>query len=147
MASDESSTSVSVDTQFDSGPQSDSPEPELNVDCATQLVLQAHKEAVNSLGGNGPTKLGTVATVVAAANATAVEATKEVEAAMKISLRAALGSTANKLTKGKEAAPGNDVQFLAQQDCLVPHRYELSAAIVVLDYMTKVLENVSLITN
>ncbi|KAK3126338.1 hypothetical protein QOZ80_7AG0555090 [Eleusine coracana subsp. coracana] len=68
---------------------------------ATQLVLQAHKEAVNSLGGNGPTKLGTVATVVAAANATAVEATKEVEAAMKISLRAALGSTANKLTKGQ----------------------------------------------
>lgn len=56
---------------------------------------------MNSLGGNSPTKLGMVATVVAAANATAVEATKEVEAAMKISLRAALGSTANKLTKGQ----------------------------------------------
>ncbi|XP_062186824.1 uncharacterized protein LOC133890465 isoform X2 [Phragmites australis] len=68
---------------------------------ATQLVLQAHKEAVNSLGGNGSAKLGTVATVVAVANATAVEATKEVEAAMKISLKAALGSTANKLTKGQ----------------------------------------------
>ncbi|WVZ61832.1 hypothetical protein U9M48_011646 [Paspalum notatum var. saurae] len=68
---------------------------------ATQLVLQAHKEAVNSLGENGPAKLGTVATVVAVANATAIEATKEVEAAMKISLRAALGSTTNKLTKGQ----------------------------------------------
>ncbi|CAD6265508.1 unnamed protein product [Miscanthus lutarioriparius] len=68
---------------------------------ATQLVLQAHKEAVNSLGENGPAKLGTVATVVAVANATAIEATKEVEAAMKISLRATLGSTTNKLTKGQ----------------------------------------------
>ncbi|CAN6170849.1 unnamed protein product, partial [Urochloa humidicola] len=65
---------------------------------ATQLVLQAHKEAVNSLGENTPAKLGTVATIVAVANATAIEATKEVEAAMKISLRAALGSTTNKLT-------------------------------------------------
>ncbi|KAL5196649.1 hypothetical protein ABZP36_000161 [Zizania latifolia] len=54
---------------------------------ATQLVLQAHKEAVNLLGGNGSTKLGKVATVVAAANATAIEASKEVEAAMKISRR------------------------------------------------------------
>ncbi|KAF0905580.1 hypothetical protein E2562_007374 [Oryza meyeriana var. granulata] len=68
---------------------------------ATQLVLQAHKEAVNLLGGNGPTKLGKVATVVAVANATAIEASKEVEAAMKISLRAALGSTTNKLNKGQ----------------------------------------------
>ncbi|XP_066389392.1 uncharacterized protein [Miscanthus floridulus] len=68
---------------------------------ATQLVLQAHKEAVDSLGENGPAKLGTVATVVAVANATAIEATKEVEAAMKISLRATLGSTSNKLTKGQ----------------------------------------------
>jgi len=68
---------------------------------AAQLVLQAHKEVVNSLGENGPAKLGTVATVVAVANATAIEATKEVEAAMKISLRAALGSTTNKLTKGQ----------------------------------------------
>jgi hypothetical protein len=65
------------------------------------LVLQAHKEAVNSLDGNGSAKLGTVATVVAVANATAIEATKEVEAAMKISLQAALGSTSNKLTKGQ----------------------------------------------
>ncbi|VAH30735.1 unnamed protein product [Triticum turgidum subsp. durum] len=68
---------------------------------ATQLVLQAHKQAVDSLGGNGSAKLGTVATVVAVANATAIEASKEVEAAMKISLRAALGSTTNKLSKGQ----------------------------------------------
>lgn len=53
------------------------------------------------MGENGPAKLGTVATVVAVANATAIEATKEVEAAMKISLRAALGSTTHKLTKGQ----------------------------------------------
>ncbi|XP_048556661.1 differentially expressed in FDCP 6 homolog isoform X2 [Triticum urartu] len=44
---------------------------------ATQLVLQAHKQAVDSLGGNGSAKLGTVATVVAVANATAIEASKE----------------------------------------------------------------------
>ncbi|XP_051216366.1 uncharacterized protein [Lolium perenne] len=68
---------------------------------ATQLVLQAHKQAVNSLGGNGSAKLGTVATAVAVANATAIEASKEVEAAMKISLRAALGSTTNKLSRGQ----------------------------------------------
>uniref|UniRef100_A0ACD5U8L1 Uncharacterized protein n=1 Tax=Avena sativa TaxID=4498 RepID=A0ACD5U8L1_AVESA len=68
---------------------------------ATQLVLQAHKQAVNSLGENGSAKLGTVATVVAVANSTAIEASKEVEAAMKISLRAALGSTTNKLSKGQ----------------------------------------------
>ncbi|KAI5012539.1 hypothetical protein ZWY2020_024805 [Hordeum vulgare] len=67
---------------------------------ATQLVLQAHKQAVDSLGGNGSSKLGTVATVVAVANATAIEASKEVEAAMKISW-AALGSTTNKLSKGQ----------------------------------------------
>lgn len=53
------------------------------------------------MGGNGSAKLGTVATVVAVANATAIEASKEVEAAMKISLRAALGSTTNKLSKGQ----------------------------------------------
>uniref|UniRef100_A0A453BNJ2 Uncharacterized protein n=2 Tax=Aegilops tauschii subsp. strangulata TaxID=200361 RepID=A0A453BNJ2_AEGTS len=75
--------------------------PALQEHGATQLVLQAHKQAVDSLGGNGSAKLGTVATVVAVANATAIEASKEVEAAMKISLRAALGSTTNKLSKGQ----------------------------------------------
>jgi hypothetical protein len=69
---------------------------------ATQLVLQAHKEAVNSLAGNGsPATLGTVATAVANANATALEATKEIEAAMKVSMRAALGLGANNPKEGQ----------------------------------------------
>ncbi|XAR52812.1 hypothetical protein NMG60_11021089 [Bertholletia excelsa] len=63
---------------------------------ATQLVLKAHKEAVNSLGGNGSTKLGTVAAVVAAANSTALEASKEIEIAMQISMRNALGAMMNR---------------------------------------------------
>ncbi|XVF31783.1 hypothetical protein REPUB_Repub17cG0022100 [Reevesia pubescens] len=67
---------------------------------ATQLVLKAHKEAVNSLSGNGSAKVGTVATVVAAANSTAKECSKEIEAAMQISLRNALGLVANKPTDG-----------------------------------------------
>ena len=67
---------------------------------ATQLVLKAHKEAVNSLSGNGSAKLGTVATVVAAANSTAKECSKEIEAAMQISLRNALGLVKNRLTDG-----------------------------------------------
>ncbi|XP_024019237.1 switch-associated protein 70 [Morus notabilis] len=67
---------------------------------ATQLVLKAHKEAVNSLSGNGSAKLGTVATVVAAANSTALECSKEVEAAMQISLRTALVVMANKTADG-----------------------------------------------
>ncbi|GMH11947.1 hypothetical protein Nepgr_013788 [Nepenthes gracilis] len=68
---------------------------------ATQLVLKAHKEAVNSLSGSGTAKLGTVATVVAAANSTAMEASKEIEAAMKISLRNALGTVLNKSPDGQ----------------------------------------------
>ncbi|KAJ6847525.1 switch-associated protein 70 isoform X1 [Iris pallida] len=68
---------------------------------ATQLVLRAHKEAVNSLSGSGSSKLGTVATVVAAANSTAVEASKEIEAAMKISMRAALGLVKSKANDGQ----------------------------------------------
>ncbi|KAL3849103.1 hypothetical protein ACJIZ3_010985 [Penstemon smallii] len=63
---------------------------------ATQLVLKAHKEAVNTLSGNGSTELGTVATVVAAANSTALEASKDIEAAMQISMRNALGAMLNK---------------------------------------------------
>ncbi|KAL6637171.1 hypothetical protein ACP70R_024743 [Stipagrostis hirtigluma subsp. patula] len=70
--------------------------------CAAQLVLRAHKEAVNSLAGNGsPATLGTVATAVANANATAMEATKEIEAAMKISMRAALGLGSNNSNEGQ----------------------------------------------
>ncbi|KAL5975694.1 hypothetical protein ACLOJK_020020 [Asimina triloba] len=67
---------------------------------ASQLVLRAHKEAVNSLSGNGSAKLGTVATVVAAANSTAMEASKEIEAAMRISMRQALGLLTNKTNDG-----------------------------------------------
>ncbi|KAL8031164.1 hypothetical protein ABFX02_13G007400 [Erythranthe guttata] len=63
---------------------------------ATQLVLKAHKDAVNTLSGNGSTKLGTVAAVVAAANSTALEASKEIEAALHISMKNALGAMLNK---------------------------------------------------
>ncbi|XVE72335.1 hypothetical protein DITRI_Ditri11bG0031500 [Diplodiscus trichospermus] len=67
---------------------------------ATQLVLKAHKEAVNSLSGNGSAKLGTVATVVAAANSTAKECSKEIEAAMQNTLRNALGLVTDRPTDG-----------------------------------------------
>lgn len=67
---------------------------------ATQLVLKAHKEAVDSLSGSGSATLGTVATVVAAANSTALECSKEIQAAMQISLRNALKITANKPIDG-----------------------------------------------
>lgn len=64
------------------------------------MVLKAHKEAVNSLSGNGSAKLGTIATVVAAANSTALECSKEIEAAMQISLRNALGVVNNRVIDG-----------------------------------------------
>ncbi|XP_075483249.1 uncharacterized protein LOC142523360 isoform X1 [Primulina tabacum] len=66
---------------------------------ATQLVLRAHKEAVNTLSGNGSAKLGTVAAVVAAANSTALEASKEIEAAMQIAMKNALGAMLNRTTE------------------------------------------------
>ncbi|BBN05913.1 hypothetical protein MPTK1_3g16960 [Marchantia polymorpha subsp. ruderalis] len=50
---------------------------------AAALVLKAHKEAVDSLSGNGHAKLGTVAAVVAAANATAREGMKEMHMSLK----------------------------------------------------------------
>ena len=65
------------------------------------MVLKAHKEAVNSLGGSSSSSLGTVATVVAAANSTAAEASKQIESAMKISMRAALGKLASKPNEGQ----------------------------------------------
>ena len=72
------------------------------INSATQLVLQAHKEAVNSLAGNGsPSTLGTVATAVANANATALEAMKEIDAALKVSMRAALGLGTNNPNEGQ----------------------------------------------
>ncbi|KAM0937329.1 putative pleckstrin domain, PH-like domain superfamily [Dioscorea sansibarensis] len=53
---------------------------------ASQLVLQVQKETINSLGGNVSTILQSVAAVIAAANTAALEASKEIEAAMKISM-------------------------------------------------------------
>ncbi|XP_039117036.1 LOW QUALITY PROTEIN: differentially expressed in FDCP 6 homolog [Dioscorea cayenensis subsp. rotundata] len=53
---------------------------------ASQLVLRVHKETINSIRGNVSTTLQSVATVIAAANTTALEASKEIEAAMKISI-------------------------------------------------------------
>lgn len=55
---------------------------------AAQLVLKAHREAVNALGGSGLSNLGTLAAVVAAANATAQEAAKQIATAMKASTTA-----------------------------------------------------------
>lgn len=49
-------------------------------------MLKAHKEAVNSLSGNGNAKLGTVAASVAAANATAQEAMKDIQASYRPSV-------------------------------------------------------------
>lgn len=72
-----------------------------NIFSATQLVLKAHKEAVDSLSGSGSSTLGTVATVVAAANSTALECSKEIQAAMQVSLRNALKITANKPMDGQ----------------------------------------------
>eukprot|EP01018_Ginkgo_biloba_P031449 Gb_18894 [translate_table: standard] len=67
---------------------------------ASQLVLKAHREAVNSLSGNGSTKVGTVAAVVAAANSTARESAKEIGVAMQISMKAALGAVTNQANDG-----------------------------------------------
>ncbi|KAH7673680.1 Peptide deformylase protein [Dioscorea alata] len=53
---------------------------------ASQLVLRVHKETINSICGNVSTTLQSVAAVIAAANTTALEASKEIEAAMKISI-------------------------------------------------------------
>ena len=83
---------------------------------ATQLVLKAHKEAVNSLSGNGNAKLGTVATVVAAANSTALECSKEIESAMQISMRNALGAMMNKTSDG----PMDDLTIMKVNNLLFP---------------------------
>ncbi|KAJ0601549.1 hypothetical protein HanIR_Chr03g0129801 [Helianthus annuus] len=63
---------------------------------AAQLILRAHKEVVNSLAGTSNAKLGTVSAVVTAANSTALESSKEIQTAMQISRRNALGSLMNK---------------------------------------------------
>ncbi|XP_031383945.1 switch-associated protein 70-like isoform X2 [Punica granatum] len=67
---------------------------------ATQLVLRAHKEAVNALSGDGSSKFGTLAAAISAANSTALECSKEIEAAMQISMRNALGVTTNTIIEG-----------------------------------------------
>ncbi|CAM8944266.1 unnamed protein product [Rhodiola kirilowii] len=77
---------------------------------ATQLVLKAHKEAVDSLSGTGSSRLGTVATVVAAANSTAQECSKEIEAAMKISMNKALGNLSIRVTE----APMDDFTIMKE---------------------------------
>ncbi|XP_076883620.1 uncharacterized protein LOC143532467 [Bidens hawaiensis] len=77
---------------------------------ATQLVLRAHKEAVNSLAGNSNANLGTVSAVVTAANSTALEASKDIEAAMQISRRNALGSVLNKTAD----APLDDLTIMKE---------------------------------
>uniref|UniRef100_A0A6N2KNA8 PH domain-containing protein n=1 Tax=Salix viminalis TaxID=40686 RepID=A0A6N2KNA8_SALVM len=77
---------------------------------ATQLVLKAHKEAVDSLSGSGSAKLGTVAAVVAAANSIAQECSKEIEAAMQISLRNALGMMNNRTIDG----PMDDLSIMKE---------------------------------
>lgn len=84
---------------------------------ATQLVLKAHKEAVNSLSGNGSAKLGTVATVVTAANSTALEASKEIEAAMQIAMRNALGAMLNRPPDG----PMDDLSIMKVNEVLQFH--------------------------
>lgn len=66
---------------------------------------------MNSLSGNGPAKLGTVATVVAAANSTALECSKEIEAAMQVSMRNALGMMTNKPIDG----PMDDLTIMKVQ--------------------------------
>ncbi|XP_042503205.1 switch-associated protein 70-like [Macadamia integrifolia] len=83
---------------------------------ATQLVLYAHKEAVNSLSGNGSAKLGTVAALVAAANSTAQEAAKEIEAAMQISMRNALGIVTNRpmVTNGPNEGQMDDLTIMKE---------------------------------
>lgn len=63
---------------------------------ATQLVLKAHKEAVNSLGSGGSARSGIVATAVSAAKSAALEANKEIEAALQVSMRSAIATMTNK---------------------------------------------------
>jgi hypothetical protein len=77
---------------------------------ASQLVIKAHKEAVNSLSGTGSAKLGTVAAVVAAANSTALECSKEIESAMQISLRNALGMVTSRVSD----APMDDLTIMKE---------------------------------
>lgn len=64
-------------------------------------VYKAQREAVNLLSGNGEAKLATVASVVAAANATAKEAAKSLQLSMKPAALAASSSQ----KKSKQTGP------------------------------------------
>ena len=64
-------------------------------------VHKAQREAVNLLSGNGEAKLATVASVVAAANATAKEAAKSLQLSMKSAALAASSSQ----KKSKQTGP------------------------------------------
>lgn len=97
----------------------------LPITSAAQLVLKAHKEAVNSLSGNGSAKLGTIATVVAAANSTAQECSKEIEVAMQISLRNALGTMTNRTTDG----PMDDLSIMKVR-CLFQYFFHFEDILV-----------------
>ncbi|KAL0673750.1 hypothetical protein Bca4012_001731 [Brassica carinata] len=76
---------------------------------ATQLVLKVHKEAVDSLSGSGSSTLGSVA----AANETALECSKEIQAAMQVSLRNALNISAMKPIDG----PLDDLTIMKTLTC------------------------------
>lgn len=67
---------------------------------------------MNSLAGNSNATLGTVSAVVAAANSTALESSKEIEAALQIARRNALGSVMNKTLDG----PLDDLTIMKVQN-------------------------------
>ena len=72
--------------------------------CTYRAAISVHKaqrEAVNLLSGNGEAKLATVASVVAAANATAKEAAKSLQLSMKSAALAASSSQ----KKSKQSGP------------------------------------------
>ena len=72
--------------------------------CTYRAAISVHKaqrEAVNLLSGNGEAKLATVASVVAAANATAKEAAKSLQMSMKSAALAASSSQ----KKSKQTGP------------------------------------------
>jgi hypothetical protein len=100
---------------------------------ATQLVLKAHKEAVDSLSGSGSAKLGTVAAVVAAANSIAQECSKEIEAAMQISLRNALGMMNNRIIDG----PMDDLTIMKVYNSQNSSFYFVSLFVYVLHFLPR----------
>ncbi|RID69485.1 hypothetical protein BRARA_C01577 [Brassica rapa] len=102
----------------------------LGIFSATQLVLKAHKEAVDSLSGS-------------AANSTALECSEEIQAAMQVSLRNALSISAMKpidgpldyLTIMKETLRVKDeeLQSLARE-LRSPHTMDEQRKIVSLEF-------------